>query len=68
MPEVTLTQASDIVAMDRTTVFRWVEDGLLPARRFGLRRDILIEVADLRNFAVVNGYRFNEDLATSYAK
>ncbi len=68
MPEVTLTQAAEIVSRDRTSVFRWVEDGLLPARREGLRRDIRIEVSVLRSFADKYGYRFDDALARQYAK
>jgi excisionase family DNA binding protein len=63
MPEVSITQASEIVSRDRTTVFRWVEDGLLPSRRVGIRRDIRIELADLRRFAKTYNYPFDERLA-----
>ena len=68
MPEVTLTQAGEIVSKDRATVYHWVEDGLLPSRREGLRRDIKIEVGDLKKFADQHGYRFNDSLAKQYAK
>jgi predicted site-specific integrase-resolvase len=68
MPEVTLTQAAEIVSKDRVTVFRWVENGLLPARREGIRRDIFIEEADLEKFASDNDYRYNTALARQYAK
>jgi predicted DNA-binding transcriptional regulator AlpA len=68
MPEVSLTQASEIVAKDRTTVFRWVEDGLLPARRVGVRRDIFIDIEVLRSFADRYSYRFDDTLARQYAQ
>lgn len=68
MPEVTLTQAAEIVSKDRVTVFRWVEQGMLPARREGLRRDIYIEVENLQKFATDNGYRYDTNLALQYAK
>jgi excisionase family DNA binding protein len=67
MPEVTLTQASEIVSMDRTTVFRWVDEGMLPARRVGIRRDIKISVETLRGFARKYDYPFDEALARQYA-
>jgi hypothetical protein len=65
MPEVSLTQASQIVSRDRSTVFHWVNDGLLPARRVGIRRDIRIDVGKLRAFAARYNYPFDEDLAGS---
>ncbi len=68
MPEVTLTEASEIVSKDRSTVFRWVEDDLLPVRREGIRRDIKIDIATLRSFAEEHGYRFDEKLAQEYAR
>ncbi len=68
MPEVTLTQAAEIVSKDRATVFRWVENGLLPARREGIRRDIFIEVDDLEKFANDNAYRYDTALARQHAK
>lgn len=66
MTKVTLTQAAQIVQRDRTTVFRWVEDGLLPASRVGIRRDIFIETDDLRSFAKTNNYPFDQALAEQY--
>ena len=63
MPEVRLPQASEIVSKDRSTVFHWVEKGLLPARRVGIRRDIRIDVDSLRSFAREHNYPFDERLA-----
>lgn len=68
MPEVSLTQASEIVSKDRTTVFRWVEDGLLSARRVGIRRDIKIDISDLEGFARKYDYPFDQSLARQYAE
>ena len=68
MPEVSLTQASEIVSKDRTTVFRWVEDGLLSARRVGIRRDIKIDISDLERFARKYDYPFDKSLARQYAE
>ncbi len=68
MPEVTVTQASEIVSKDRTTVFRWVEDGLLSARRVGIRRDIRINLDDLERFAKRYDYPFDKSLARQYAE
>lgn len=68
MPEVTLTQASGIVQKDRSTVFQWVQDELLPARRVGLRRDIRIDLSELEKFAKQYGYDYDAALAAQYGK
>lgn len=53
-------QAAEVVGVDRTTLFRWVDDGLLPVERYGLRRIIMIDPDDLRRFAQAHNYPFNE--------
>ena len=68
MPEVTLTQASEIMRKPRMSVFRWIEAGLIPARRVGIRRDIRIEIEDLRSFAKQYSYDYDESLAAKYTK
>lgn len=68
MPEVTLTQASEIVRKDRSTVFLWIQDALLPARRVGLRRDIRIDLGNLKEFADRYGYDYDAALADKYSK
>lgn len=68
MPEVTAPQAAEILSTSHPTIFRRVDDGLLPARREGVKREIFIEVEELRQFAARYGYRFNEQMATEYAK
>lgn len=68
MPEVTLTQASEIVSRDRVTVFRWCENKLIPSRRIGIRRDIRIQIDDLRAFALQHGYEFDAALAAKYSQ
>lgn len=68
MAEVTGPQAAEILNTSHVTLFRRVDDGTLPARREGRRRDIFVDVSDLRHFAQENGYRFNDALAKQYAK
>lgn len=73
MTEVTITEAAQIVRRDgtpvhRVTVFRWVEDGLLPVRRVGLRRDIRIDLDMLHAFADRNGYDYDAALAAELGK
>ena len=68
MSEVTLTQASEIMNKPRMTVFRWVEQGLIPSRRVGIRRDIRIQIDDLRSFAMLYDYDYDTTLAAKYAK
>lgn len=68
MPEVTAPQAAEILSTSHPTIFRRVDDGSLSARREGVKREIFIEVEDLRQFAALYGYRFNGALAQEYAK
>lgn len=68
MAEVTAPQAAEITDISYMTLYRRVEDGTLPHRRIGIRGEIRINVEDLRAFAAKLGYRFNEVLATQYAK
>lgn len=68
MPEVTAREAARIVDSSQPTIFRRVEDGSLPARRVGIRRDIYIEIDTLRSFAEQYGYKFDEALAKQLAK
>lgn len=68
MTEVTAPQAAEIVGIDHSTLFKHVQAGIVPARRVGLKRDIRIDVEDLRTYAGKLGYRFNEALATQYGK
>lgn len=68
MPEVTASQASEILDISHPTLFRRVEDGTLPARRVGVGRLIRIDVQELRTFAGQYGYRINEELIRAYAE
>ena len=61
--ELTAPQAAEIMNVDHSTVFRWVSNGHLPARRVGLARTIYINIDDLRQFARENGYSFDETKA-----
>ena len=53
-------QAAEIVGVDHSTLFRWVDDSLLPAERKGLKRIIMIDPEDLRRFAKAHNYPFDE--------
>lgn len=53
-------QAAEIVGVDHSTLFRWVDDSLLPAERKGLKRIIMIDPDDLRKFAQAHNYPFDE--------
>ena len=65
MPEVTATNAAEILSADRRTLYRRIEDGTLPARRQGIKRIAYIELDDLRAFAKKYGYRFSEEKAAA---
>lgn len=68
MAKVTAPQAAEIISASRVTVFRWVDEGLLPAERVTRRNVIMIDVDDLERFAKNNGYRFDEKLAKDLAE
>lgn len=68
MAEVTAPQAAEILNTSHPTIFRRVDDGSLPARREGVKREIFIDVDELRQFATQFGYRFNEQKASEYAQ
>ena len=68
MAEVSAPQAAEIISTSHPTIFRRVDDGSLPARREGIKREIWIDVDELRRFAKEYGYRFDEKLAQHYAK
>lgn len=68
MAEVSSTEAAEIVDTNRVLIFRHVDIGVLPARRVGIKREIRIDVSDLRAYAEKLGYRFDEALAAQYAK
>lgn len=63
MPEVSGPTAAKIIGVDESTVRRYVYRGLLKARRAGLRKNIWVEIEDLREFATEQQFRFNEELA-----
>jgi len=68
MAEVSAPQAAEILGTSHPTIFRRVDDGTLPARRQGMKKEIWIDVEELRRFATEHGYRFDEALAQQYAK
>jgi GGDEF domain-containing protein len=53
--------------VDDSTVFRWVDKGLLSADRITRKRIIMIDVDELKRFAQSNGHRFDDRLAKQYA-
>lgn len=63
MQELSAKQAGKVIGLSHTMIHRYVNQGLLPARRVGRRRAIQIAVDDLREFAKKYKYDFNEDLA-----
>lgn len=68
MAKVSAPEAAEILSTTRVTVFRWVDEGLLPAERMTRRNIIMIDVDDLRQFAEKSKYPFNEALAREYAQ
>ena len=68
MSKVTTHEAAEILAVDHSTVVRWVDKGLLSADRITRKRIIVIDVDDLKRFAKENGYQFNDRIAKQYAQ
>jgi hypothetical protein len=64
MPEVSSADAGRIIETSSETIRRHIGNGLLPARRFGMRGIVRVELDDLRKFAEQYQYRFNERLAS----
>lgn len=48
---VTVAQAADLLKVSRSTLWRWIDQGNLPAYRFGRRR-VQIRRADLENLII----------------
>ncbi len=68
MPELSSTDAGRVISVSRQTIVSYVDSGVLPARRMGLRKVIRIDVEELRRTAEKYGYRFDTTLATQLAK
>lgn len=66
--EVTPPQAAKILHKSAMTIYRKIQNGVLPARQEGTgkRRFVFIALNDLRCFAEKYGYRFDESVAAHY--
>lgn len=63
MAEIKAEDAALLIGVSDETIRRLIKRGILPARRFGLRKFIRIDLEDLRNVARKLNYRFDEDAA-----
>lgn len=68
MPEVSSTEAAQILGVSRQTIIRYIDRQLIPARKQGLRGISRIELEDLQRFAEEYQYRYDEKLARRLAK
>lgn len=68
MPEVSSTDAAQIVGIGEVTIRRHVYNGRLSARRIGVRKIIRIELDNLQKLADEYQYRFDDELAQKLAK
>lgn len=68
MAEIATSDAAQVVGVNRVTIMRWCNDGLIQARRVGMRRDWRIDLDDLRRHAQQYGYDFDEELAQRVAR
>lgn len=64
MQELSAKQAGKVIGLSHTMIHRYVNRGLLPARRVGRMRAIRIQMENLREFARKFGYDFDEELAS----
>ena len=60
--ELTSTQVSQLIDISRTTVNKYIDDGILLGYRQGPRRIIRVQLDDLRNFAEEYNFQINEEL------
>lgn len=59
--EMSGSQAAKIIGVTPRTIYNYVDRGVLPGRREGLKRRIRIRVEDLREFAKQYQLKFNEE-------
>lgn len=59
--ELSSTQAAQIMSTTVVTVIAYIDRGLLPARRMGVRRIVRIKPHDLRVFAETYGFAWDEE-------
>jgi predicted site-specific integrase-resolvase len=59
--ELTSLEAAEIIGVSYVTVRRYMKRGLLKGRMMGIRQIARIKPDDLRDFAIQNGYIFDED-------
>lgn len=64
--ELTATEAAEVLEVTDRTIRYYIEKGMLPARRRGLR-NFAISLSDLREFAAEQNMVFREDVAKRLA-
>ncbi len=64
--ELTATEAAEVLGVTDRTIRYYIEKGMLPARRRGLR-NFAISLSDLRKFAEEQNMVFQEDIAQRLA-
>lgn len=68
MPEISTIEAGQIIGLSRQSIYVHIKSGRLKAKQVGPRRVSRIEVDELRRLAEKYNYRFDEELATKFAK
>jgi len=63
MPELSLTQASQVIGQSRENIWRWCKQGLIDHRRVGPQGTFRISVDELRRFSRLHNFDFDEELA-----
>ena len=68
MPELSSNDAAQVIGTTSETIRRYIDREILPARQFGLRGIIRIDVDDLKKFANEYGFRFDDQMAAQLAE
>jgi len=62
MDEVSASDAARIIGVKRSTIHKYVNQGLLVGQHRGFQRRLRIRIDDLRHFAEEHNFVFNESI------
>ena len=66
MPEISSANAATLIGVSDETIRRLIDRSVLPARKFGLRGIVRIDIDELRKLAERLNYRFDEEAAKQF--
>lgn len=68
MPELSSQAASQVIGTTVPTIHRYIDRGLLPARKQGMRGIVRIDTVSLKTFAEEYGFHYNDQLAAELSE